>query len=59
MNSLLNDFYMALREKPREQRLGQFFCNTYKITDSELFYETDETVAWKRINYWIMLGGIK
>ena len=31
--------YFSIENRP--ERFGQFFCNTYNITDSKLFYSTD------------------
>ena len=36
-------------DKPSPQRVGQWFCNSFNITDSSLFYETNNGQAMNKI----------
>ena len=39
---------------PYKQRLGQYFCNYFDITDTELFYETNQEKSVCKIVYYYL-----
>ena len=41
----LTDYLDKVVRKETTERLGQSFCNYFNITDSELFYENNDTKA--------------
>ena len=42
------DYYAFYIKDYPEIRLGQYLCNTFIITDSEVFYEIDHTHAMRK-----------
>ena len=44
------------RQHCKMMRDGQMFCNYFKITDPELFYENEKHKAWARIQERYMEG---
>lgn len=46
LEKLFNAFEDWCKSK-QDQRLGQFLCNTFNITDSVLFYEKDTGKVWE------------
>lgn len=53
----LNMFLNLYKTYGTGQRLGQYFCNQYGITEKEiegLFYEENETKAINMIRYWLI-----